>query len=106
MMSIREAIRETLDEFLEMSSDELDKVIEQHKEGDIALSLLESGYFVEPYRNKIEYYQLFKFGQRIKQSSPYSQAVANMMRKKSYPCRIAIPIRNRRKVRYSVFDED
>jgi len=52
-MNITEAIRETLDEFLEMSSDELDKVIEQHKEGDIALSLLDAGYFDELYHNKI-----------------------------------------------------
>ncbi len=64
-MNITEAIRETLDEFLEMSSDELDKVIEQHKEGDIALSLLDAGYFDELYHNKIEYYQLLEYRQNV-----------------------------------------
>jgi hypothetical protein len=64
-MNITEAVRETLDEFLAMSSDDLDKLIEQHKEGDVAQSLLESGCFDDSYHNKIKYYQLVEYRQEL-----------------------------------------
>ncbi len=58
MQEIQKIIDSAFDELFNMSSEELRKAVEDHKNGDIACSLLKVGYFDHSEENELKYEQL------------------------------------------------